>query len=61
MEIGAWTRRCDNSSGNCVEVMDTGTEIVVRDRYGAWVTFDHREWDSFLAGVGEGVFTRTGA
>ena len=60
MKIGAWTRHCDNSSGNCVEVMDTGTEVLLRDRHGAWVSYDHREWDSFVAGVREGVFTRAG-
>ena len=61
MQVGQWIARCDNSGGNCVEVMDTGLAVVVRDKNGATVSYDHQEWDSFVAGVGEGMFTRTAA
>jgi hypothetical protein len=41
--------------------MDTGAAVLVRDTHGAIVRYDHAEWDNFLTGVSEGLFTRTAA
>ena len=59
MQVGQWIQRCDNSGGNCVKVQDTGMSIVVADKDGAQVNYDYAEWDSFITGVNEGMFTRT--
>jgi Domain of unknown function (DUF397) len=61
MHVGQWIAKCDNSGGNCVEVMDTGAEIVIRDKNGATVSYDHVEWDNFVTAVSEGMFTRNAA
>jgi len=41
--------------------MDTGAEIVIHDKDGAMVSYDHVEWDNFVTGVSEGMFTRNAA
>jgi hypothetical protein len=51
-----WRRasKCDNSSGNCVEVADLGGATAVRDSKdtdGAVLVYTRAEWAAFLEGV----------
>jgi len=54
-----WRRRCDNSSGNCLEVAFLGDGVMVRDskdQGGPVLTFTRAEWDAFTAGIKGGEF-----
>jgi galactose mutarotase-like enzyme len=48
----------DNSSGNCVEIIDTGAAIVQRDASDRQLVYSYNEWDEFVAGIKLGVFDR---
>lgn len=59
--IGSWrqSRRCDNSSPNCVQVARHGATIAVRnstDPAGPAVLFTSAEMSAFMAGVKDGEF-----
>ncbi|HLT10859.1 MAG TPA: DUF397 domain-containing protein [Micromonosporaceae bacterium] len=52
-----WRRssRCDSAS--CVEVMDLGTTVIVRDSgSGRQIEVTRREWQAFVEGVKLGDF-----
>lgn len=56
-----WRRasKCDNSSGNCVEVADLGGATAVRDSKntdGAVLVYTRAEWISFVQGVKNNEF-----
>ena len=55
MERNVWrTSSLTGSNGECVEVMDTGDHVLVRDtkdRSGPVLTFTHPEWRAFTGGV----------
>lgn len=58
-----WKRssKCDNSSGNCVEVAFLpGGVVALRDSKNPTPvqTYDRDEWDTFLAGAKAGEFDR---
>jgi hypothetical protein len=58
-----WRKSTKSSGGNdCVEVADNLPQIVaVRDtknRDGATLTFTHRDWSAFLAGIRNGDFDK---
>ena len=60
MERNVWRKSSrSGSEGQCVEVMDTGTQVRVRDskdREGPVLTFTPGEWRAFLEGVHQGEF-----
>lgn len=63
MDLGAavWTRssRCDNSSGNCVEVAFVDDVVAVRNStepFGPTLLHTRAEWDAFTAGIRAGDF-----
>jgi hypothetical protein len=55
-----WRRssRCDNSSGNCVEVGTEGNTVQVRDSKhpGTVLEFTREEWAAHIEGVKLGEF-----
>lgn len=55
MERSVWrTSSLSGSHGQCVEVMDTGDNVLVRDtkdRTGPVLTFTPAEWRAFTGGV----------
>lgn len=51
----------NTQGGNCVEVADLGTQVVVRDSKdpdGPTLTFTRAEWEAFIAGAKDGEFDR---
>jgi hypothetical protein len=60
VERNVWRKSSrSGSQGECVEVMDTGTQVLVRDskdHEGPVLTFTPGEWRAFLAGVHQGEF-----
>lgn len=61
MKRNEWfTASKTNGQGNCVEVMFTGTAVLLRDTKdkgtGPAHTFTLAEWDAFVDGVHKGEF-----
>lgn len=60
MERNVWKKSTRSSSnGQCVEVMITDTEVLVRDtkdRSKPAHSFTHAEWAAFTGGVKDGEF-----
>ncbi|HET9654545.1 MAG TPA: DUF397 domain-containing protein [Kineosporiaceae bacterium] len=60
MERNVWRKSSrSGSEGQCVEVMDTGAQVLVRDskdQDGPMLTFTPGEWRAFLEGVHQGEF-----
>jgi hypothetical protein len=59
LEPGKWIKSTWSCAGDCVEVMNTGDEILVRnsrDRNGPQVSYTHKEWEMFTAGARDGEF-----
>lgn len=60
MERNVWRKSSrSGSEGQCVEVMDTGAQVLVRDskdQDGPKLTFTPGEWRAFLEGVHQGEF-----
>jgi Domain of unknown function (DUF397) len=59
--IAVWRRstKCDNSSGNCVEVATLGNATAIRDSKdvdGAVLVWARNEWTAFIDGVKAGEF-----
>jgi hypothetical protein len=55
-------RKCDNSSGNCVEVAEVGNATAVRDSKnpnGPVLVYTRNEWTAFLNGVKDGDFDQS--
>jgi hypothetical protein len=51
------------ANGNCVEVMDTGSTVVVRNSrnpHGAVLEFTRDEWAAFIGGAMLGEFDQFG-
>lgn len=49
----------NTQGGNCVEVADLGTQVVVRDSKdpdGPTLRFTRAEWEAFIAGAKDGEF-----
>ncbi len=56
-----WKKSVHSGDGGCVEVAFLGDAIGVRDsknKDGAVLTFNSREWGAFLAGARDGEFDR---
>ena len=56
-----WRRasKCDNSSGNCVEVADVGGATAIRDSKntdGPVLVYTRNEWNAFVDGVKNNEF-----
>ena len=60
MELNVWRKSSrSGSNGQCVEVMDTGADVMVRDSKnptGPALTFTRDEWRAFLGGVQDNEF-----
>ena len=60
MELNVWRKSSrSGSNGQCTEVMNAGSAILVRDtkaRSGPTLSFTPSEWTAFLEGVREGEF-----
>lgn len=60
MERNVWHKSTrSSSSGQCIEVMMTDTEVLVRDtkdRSKAPHVYTLAEWDAFIGGVKDGEF-----
>ena len=61
MKQNRWVKSTrSGSNGACVEVMDTGSELLVRDSKdpeSAVLRFTREEWSAFVVGVRQGEFT----
>ena len=55
-ETYTWKRSsfCGNSS--CVEIVDTGSYVHIKDKENYTVSFTREEWDAFIKGVKAGEF-----
>lgn len=54
-----WKKSSLSSNGDCVEVYNEDDTVLVRDsknRYGAILAFNKREWDAFIGGAKAGEF-----
>lgn len=55
IQQGVWTKSQRSSNdGSCVEVMNTGHEVLVRNsrnRDGSFLVFTSAEWEAFLDGA----------
>lgn len=64
MELNVWRKSSrSGSNGQCVEVMDTGADVMVRDSKnptGPALTFTRDEWRAFIGGVQDHEFTIDG-
>jgi hypothetical protein len=63
LELNVW-HKSDRSqiNGQCVEVKDTGTSVLVRDRNsptGPVLVFTYDEWRAFVGGAQDGDFDPT--
>ena len=62
MQQNVWkksSRSNGNGGNNCVEIMDTGIGIQVRnskDPNSAVLTYTYAEWTAFIAGAQDGEF-----
>lgn len=62
MQLNVWkksNRSNGNGGNNCVEVMDTGTGVRVRDSKdadGPILDYTYDEWNAFVAGAKDGEF-----
>ena len=55
--MSEWVRSSYCDTASCVEVMDLGTTVIVRDSgSGRQVEFTRREWRAFVEGVKAGEF-----
>jgi hypothetical protein len=63
VELNVWRKSSrSGSNGQCTEVMDTGTDVLVRDSKnptGPVLAFTRDEWGAFLDGVRAGEFNIT--
>jgi hypothetical protein len=63
VERNVWYKSSrSGSNGQCVEVMDTGTAMLVRDSkhpMGPTLVFTPAEWEAFIHGAKEGEFDLT--
>jgi hypothetical protein len=61
VELNVWRKSSrSGSNGQCVEVMDTGADVMVRDSKnptGPALTFTRDEWRAFIGGVHDNEFT----
>lgn len=58
-----WFKSSLSFQGNCVEVMDTGSTVVVRNSrnpHGAVLEFTRDEWTAFIGGARLGEFDQFG-
>lgn len=51
-----WKKSTYCATNACVEILDTGDVVHVRDRFGTPLTFTREEWGVFLKGVKAGEF-----
>lgn len=60
MELNIWRKSSrTGSNGQCTEVMDTGTDVLVRDSKdptGPVLIFGREQWRAFLDGIRAGEF-----
>jgi Fe-S-cluster-containing hydrogenase component 2 len=62
MQKNVWTRAKDCSGcATCVEVLDTGKKIWVRDSKSTSIlSFTYEEWSAFISGLRDGDFELEG-
>lgn len=58
MEQNVWKKSTCSGATNCVEIMDTGDGILMRDSKdpGTILRYTYAEWTAFTAGVHDGEF-----
>lgn len=61
--MSSYKKSSTSGNGGCVEISVGLTEVLVRDtkdRTGAFLVFNYREWAEFLAGAARGEFDLPG-